>query len=238
MSTPDTSALLREHLALARAARQRAASHPASATQRARLRTWQAERLARTHADLLAAPRYRDAARFFLSDLYSAGDTSERDRALERALPTMIRLLPATALEPLAYALEADALAESLDAALAQQLFAGDADAAISESSYAAAFRACGNREERERQLTLVDRVGRQLDRIAHKPLLASTVRLMRQPAAAAGFGTLQNFLERGLGAFKAMGGAGEFLDLVLRRERTILARLFDAHPAPFALAD
>ena len=46
---------------------------------RAELRKWQADRLARTHADLLASADYGDAARFFLTDLYGPADLANRD---------------------------------------------------------------------------------------------------------------------------------------------------------------
>ena len=45
----------------------------------------------------------------------------------------------------------------------------------------------------------------------------------MREPALLAGLGELQAFLERGYAAFGAMrGGAGEFVGIVVERERAI----------------
>ena len=50
---------------------------------------------------------------------------------------------------------------------------------------------------------------------------------MMRGPARAAGLGELQGFLERGYAAFQAMrGGAGEFVSLVVARERSIAQAL------------
>ena len=49
------------------------------------------------------------------------------------------------------------------------------------------------------------------------------TLKLMRAPALLAGLGELQAFLERGYAAFSAMrGGAGEFVTIVVARERAI----------------
>ncbi len=42
------------------------------------LNAWQAERLARTYADLRVDPRYKPATEFFLSDLYGPKDFTER----------------------------------------------------------------------------------------------------------------------------------------------------------------
>src|SRR5512135_1835698 len=52
--------------------------------QLAMLREWQADRLARTYADLLADPHYHPACEFFLSDIYAPRDFSQRDHDLER----------------------------------------------------------------------------------------------------------------------------------------------------------
>jgi hypothetical protein len=49
----------------------------------------------------------------------------------------------------------------------------------------------------------------------------------MRKPARLAGLSKLQSFLERGFAAFRKMGGADEFLRLVIARERKLLNALF-----------
>ncbi|HMS81100.1 MAG TPA: hypothetical protein PKC20_16530, partial [Burkholderiaceae bacterium] len=131
--------------------------------RRDELRAWQAGRLAFTHADLLASPRYRQATRFFLDELYGAKDFSQRDAELARVIPTLTRFMPAAALETIADAVELDALSERLDLATARALVA---DASIrgrpiDDEAYARAFRAAGSRTDRERQVELVEHIGR-----------------------------------------------------------------------------
>jgi hypothetical protein len=60
-----------------------------------RLKEWQAARLARTYADLLASRATDPAAEFFLSDLYGPKDFRSRDEELARVVPIMVRVLPA-----------------------------------------------------------------------------------------------------------------------------------------------
>ena len=79
------------------------------------LKAWQSNRLASTHADLLANERYRPAAEFFLSDLYGPKDFSPRDDEMARVLPLMTSMLPVSALVALIDAIRMDALSESLD---------------------------------------------------------------------------------------------------------------------------
>ena len=62
---------------------------------------------------------------------------------------------------------------------------------------------------------------------MVRKPIVRALVHLARGPAHTAGFGGLQDFLERGLAAFERMGGAVQFLDNIRDRERTAMEALF-----------
>ncbi len=189
------------------------------------LKQWQSARLAATHADLLAEPGYRDAARFFLDELYGARDFSQRDLELAHVIPTLARKLPASALATLADAIELDALSERLDETLARALRCAQASE-IDEVAYARAFRACSPLAQREHQLDLVLSIGHTLDRLVRKPLLGSLLSAMAAPARLAGVPSIHAFLVRGFKAFKSMGGAAGFLERIDARERQILHAL------------
>ncbi len=226
--------LLRQHLKAAKHLRQQANDAPAAARHRLLVREWQAGRLARTHADLLASARFGQAAQFFLSDLYGPKDFSSRDEEVERILPLLIKMLPASALCALALAVELDALSEELDSAMVAELCRAGLIECIDEDAYAAAYRAIGGRHERQRQILLIRETGQTLDRLARKPLLSSMLRLMRGPAHVAGLGELHEFLERGFHAFRDMGSASDFLDSIERKEERLLVRLFEGTADPF----
>jgi hypothetical protein len=215
------------------AARSDAFGHPERAARQLALKRWQADRLAGTYADLLDHPRYRDAALFFLTDLYGPKDYSGRDADIARILPKLTTMLPAAALSTIADAVELDALSEELDTATAAQLPAQDC-AALTGEAYARAYRACANRPAREHQIALMRHVGNALDTLTRVPLIEGTLRLMRRPARTAGFAHLQSFLERGFGAFKRMDGAAAFLDTIQSRETRLMDALFAARTDPF----
>ena len=196
----------------------------------AELQRWQSGRLLRSHADLRESPRYRAAVEFFFNELYGGGDPRARDRDLLRVQRVMERLLPAEALRALILAIELEVLSQELDAEVARALAPGP----ITVASYADAYRAAGRREDRERQIALLDRIGGYIDHVVRKPIIRGLVRIARGPAHAAGFGALQEFLERGLDAFEAMHGAGEFLTTLRDRELRALERLFAGNPDPF----
>lgn len=203
--------------------------------RREALRAWQAERLVHTHRDLLESPRYRESTRFFLDELYGAKDFSQRDSELARVIPTLTRFLPSAALETIADAVELDALSERLDLATARAI-AADVQARgrpIDDAIYARAYRGAGARTDRERQIELIDHIGRALDRLVRHPMIGTLLKAMDGPARVAGLSAMHAFLTSGFQAFRAMKGADEFLAIVGRRETELMQRLYAGDPDP-----
>ena len=217
--------LLLAELDRATTLRARFAEDAGLSERRTDLRTWQAARLARTHQDLLESRRFHDAAEFFLVDLYGPRDLSRHIDDVRRILPAMMKILPSSGLTTVAHALELNVLSESLDEAMVEAL---GADAAtISDTTYAAAYRKAGREKDRERQIDLIALLGAALDGLSNQRFIGAALKMMRKPAELAGLGELQGFLERGYRAFAAMrGGAGEFVSIVVGRERSIVKGL------------
>ncbi len=210
-------------------------SDPALEQTRRKLREWQAARLARTHADLVASPKFGAAAAFFLADLYGPHNPGHREAAVRRVLPLMKATLPAPALDTIADAIELEALSESLDVAMAAHL--GRNSAAIDAGAYGVAYRGVGRLEDRKRQIALIEHLGSSLERLTQARFVGAALSAMRKPARMAGFGDLQAFLERGYDAFRRMGGAREFVETVTAREAAISAALFAGDDRPLMAA-
>ncbi len=202
-----------------------AADRPMLESARLKLRAWQAARLARTYADLLASPRMGLAATFFLTDLYNADNLGKVGANVRRLAPAMQRILPADGLETVIEAFELEVLSEELDLAVAVAL--GAEAVKLTAASYGTAYRKVGRRADRERQIDFIEDLGKSLDRLVHRPLIGTTLLLMRKPAQLAGLDDLQDFLQRGYAAFHKLGSADEFLALVVGRERNLLRALF-----------
>lgn len=232
----DGEAIGRELAACIAEARQLRAERASDARPEdyPRLKEWQAARLARTYADLLASPRYRPAAAFFLSDLYGPKDFRTRDEELARVVPIMVHVLPARALLTLLEAVKMDTLSESLDTAMVHALRALGKHQAIDWPGYVAAYRACGRRKDRELQIALCDKIGKTLDRLTRMPLIRISLKLMSGPAHLSGLGALHTFLQDGFDAFSFMKGADEFLAIVTERETALMQELFANPDARF----
>ncbi|MFA9215878.1 MAG: hypothetical protein ACEQSK_02125, partial [Sphingomonadaceae bacterium] len=175
---------LAAQLRAVQAERHGARRDPALLAARTALKTFQSQRLAITHADLLAAPDSHAAALFFFEELYGAHDLSQRDADLERIIPTMQRVLPVNALQTITEAIVLDALSEQLDTRMALHL-----GPQFSAADYIAAYRSVTTPAERERQLTLVQALGLSLCDLVRIPFLSATLGVMRGPARLAGLG-------------------------------------------------
>jgi hypothetical protein len=106
----------------------------------------------------------------------------------------------------------------------------------LNEASYLKAFRAVGQRENRLHQITLMQAVGEGLDRMVKKPLIFSTLKMLRGPAQLAGLREMQQFLEAGFAAFRHMGGADTFLATVASRETMLIERIMAGEAKPFSV--
>ena len=197
------------------------------------LARWQSARLGQTYRDLARDPRYADAIAFFRSDLYGSADFAQRDADLARAAPAMARILPERVLAPLAQAIELNALSQELDAHLLARLPNNAGPFTVAQ--YCDAYRAMDGRADRERQLQLIQAFGVAIDHHVRNPLIQAALVAMRHPARAAGFATLQSFLERGFAAFRKMRGAAAFLATIDTRERQLMETIFAGESAPFA---
>jgi len=212
------------------ATQQRRTATPALAGRLRALAAFQSARLADTYADLRQQPRHQAAVEFFLTDLYGPQDLSQRDAQMLAALDRLQRFLPAAALEALAGAFELHVLTMELDIDTAARLPDGHA---LTPAGYAAAYRAAGRAADRDRQIRLIGEIGGVLDSLARRPEVGLAVRLARAPAHAAGYGELQNFLERGYNAFRAIDGAADFIATIDARERQLMRELFEKGDSP-----
>ncbi len=210
--------------------RQQRMGQPGLASANAAIKRFQARRFQATYPDLLQSPRYKTAASFFLFELYSDKVYAERDQQFARIASTIARLFPQAVVNTAAALADVHALTERLDDAMAHAWLASQAERPNQNdpARYIACWRQVADRAARQQQLDVVLALGQSLDSLTRKPGLRMLLKMMRAPAAAAGLGSLQNFLETGFDAFQAMRGAEAFLMLITLREGDWIQRLFE----------
>ena len=211
------------HLAAVQAERERRAKSPQLMAGVQAIKVYQHHRFADTYRDLLRTDRYEPAVRFFLDELYGPGDFSERDAQFARVIPALVRIFPADIVQTVEALTSLHALSETLDSQMGAQIDVRDRSA----SDYARAWQRTGRADHRERQIALMLSVGAALDALTRKPMLRTSLLMMRTPARVAGLAELQQLLERGFKTFRSMGGAQEFLEIIGQRERAVCAQLF-----------
>lgn len=218
---------IRRHLQRVFALRQQAGTAGSVDAVRT-IKRLQAQRFRSTYADFLAQPSSAPAVRFFLEELYGEHDFTRRDMQFERIAVALERMFP-PAVNQLAVDLtETHALTEMLDHHMAehwQQLDEGLKPA----ERYVLSWRLCASRGDRLRQLTVVQHMGRELQRITRMKSLRLALRMMRNPAKLAGLDALQHFLESGFDSFASLGDAGPFITAIQTRESRWIDELFDS---------
>ena len=199
------------------------------------LRVWQAERLARTYADLLDQPRYRPACLFFLEDIYAARDFSQRDHDLEKMYDFMRRFVPDAVSRPAALTINLHRMTEHLDSQLLEVLVnqLGVTDS-ITVEQYAEAYRRCDNYQARVDQIDDIVNICNHIDDIVRNPVTGPALKIAKRPLRAAGYGEVVEFLESGYDSFKRMHGSHHFRKTLRDRELEALDRMYANDPDPF----
>lgn len=216
--------------------RAQAAQEPPLRAAVAAVKAFQAARFRYTYSDLLATARFRPAVLFFLNELYSDKDYSQRDAQFVRIAGPLERLFPESVVDTAVSMAELHAITERLDAAMARAVLALGTDMALDPSRYVQAWKDVGHPDYREFQLATVLRVGQDLSQFTRKRGLRTLLRMMRPAARASGLGALQSFLEAGFDTFGAMTKEGdaaqEFLGYIQQREGRLIDTLFSTDAA------
>jgi hypothetical protein len=203
--------------------RRRRAGDPQLASRVLGVKSYQHTRFEASYVDMLSNPSTRPASLFFLNELYGPRDFSNRDQQFARVVPKIVQVLPKPLVGTVLTLARLHALSEELDTAMA---ISSTTDAP-NEIQYAEMWRAVGRPDDRQFQIDWMQQIGMSIDAHAKKGWIRTSLRLMRGPAEASGFGALQRFLEAGLDAFRSLPDASAFLAIVAARERALAQRLF-----------
>lgn len=194
-----------------------------------RFANWQLEYMLPFFGDLYARDGYAEAIDFTMSDLAGIG-ISSRDRDLERAAPAITTILPLPALTTIATAADMNARVLKINLAICRCLLVGnDLPARITETEYCRACREASSLDEVVDLVHLITGLGRTLRSLVNVPMIGITLRAMRAPAHAAGFGALQEFLEKGYRTFRQIPDVERFLGEIEARMIEVFERIYTA---------
>ena len=230
----DAAQTIRDSIADVTALRLHRTGDPVLGAAVGTVKTLQARRFRGTYADLMGSPSFGPAARFFLEELYSDTDYTDRDLQFGRIAGTLQTMFPQPVVNTAVALAVLHAQTEGLDQEMGRAWLV-HADAASDAARYIAAWRTVDQRHARQQQMQRVLALGTDLARLTRTPGLRMMLRMMRGPANAAGMGALQKFLEAGFDTFgqlaRQRGGVEQFLATIEQRERALMDLLFDADP-------
>jgi len=192
-----------------------------------RFTRWQLDYLLHFFRDLYDREGHKEALDFIISDLAGIG-IADRDRDLERAAPAIKRLLPVKALQTIASGAEANARVLEINIGICRSLASEEGfPELITERDYFVACREAAKLEDCLELVHLIAKLGETLDTLIRIPLIGMTLRAMRRPARATGFGALQEFLEAGFVTFSNIPDVDEFLHELETRSNSIFERIY-----------
>ena len=192
-----------------------------------RFTQWQLDYMLSFFDDLAATEGYTDAVNFIVSDLAGIG-ISERDLEIERAAGVFATTLPVHPLETAAAAVELNANSLEINLAIWRAMHVDDQlPVEITEKAYVLACRSASSYEECMALVFLAGELGRTLKTLVRIPLIGGLLWTMRAPARAAGFGTLQEFLETGFVTFRDIPDIDRFLTQLVARLDEVFRRIY-----------
>jgi hypothetical protein len=192
-----------------------------------RFANWQLDYLLPFFSELCAVDGYAAAIDFTMSDLAGVG-ISNRDRDLERAAPAITTILPLGALATIATAAEMNARVLKVNIGICRCLIVdNELPAEITEREYCVACREASSLEECVGLVHLITGLGETLKSLVEIPMIGITLRAMRGPAHAAGFGALQDFLENGYFTFRQIPDIDHFLGEIENRMVDVFERIY-----------
>jgi hypothetical protein len=190
------------------------------------VKQFQSARFAATYSDLLNSKDFSGPTRFFLTELYSANDYAVRDAQFARIAGALQTFFPDQVVATAVSLAQLHVLTEEMDFEMALAWLGVESvgvPACDSVCKYVKSWANVDRRQDRERQLSVVITVGKELVRLTRTRGLRIMLRMMHRPANVAGLASLQSFLESGFDTFAAMasinGTAQTFLDTICERE-------------------
>lgn len=183
-----------------------------------KLRKFQSNRLCITYEEFFNEPDTKDAANFFLENLYGEQNFSIFYKDLDTLLPTMEKLFPESALRIISKSLELNLITEKLDINLAEKL-----GIKFTEKQYWKAYRSKELEASRIQQLELLNEIGIKLIQVSRMPLISNLLSVMHTPAKKIGVLNLHLFLEKGFHVFKNMKNAERFIQTIYEKEMSLL---------------
>ena len=183
---------------------------------------WQSNRLLNTHKSLYQQPRFKPAMLFFKDELYGSSHFKRRNQKLMRAIPLMCNTMPESILAIVEQAAELHNLTVSLDTLMIKKIAKVSSVNQLTMATWVKAYRDCRNQSERQRQLNLIESLGKALAKTVQKPRVHVLLNWARVPAMLAGYEDIHRFVCSGFNAFEKLENPNDFLDPIIRIEREL----------------
>lgn len=196
-----------------------------------RFTQWQYDYMMQFATEALRAEEHREALEFIVEEMAGA-HVVERDDQLGQVAPVMARVLPHRLLDALTAVMTNNTRVLELSLSVMNELKSGvSLRKRIHESDYRAALQQFSSYDEFAGLLQTTMDMGDVAKSAVRSRWVGTALRMMNRPAHAAGFGELQQILERGYRTFRDIPDADEFLAEFRLAMMTAFEHLFHIVP-------
>lgn len=212
-------------------------NNPALLEKLQQVQAWQKARIQRTHATHFAEPKNHLMAEYFLNRLYGGPDFDAVAQQIERLMHYAHKaenFIPDNAIMTGTKGVKLAILAVRLDVDVAQSLLENyPADQTIDDEMMRLTYLKLGQAEPRLLQMSLLDDLGKSLDKYMRSFIVYSAFKMCKGVAYRHQFETMYEFMQDGFLAMKPLKSAEDFVRQFTETERDIIERVHcgDLHP-------
>ena len=199
---------------------------------------FQVKRLKGTYEDFLDRPEYREITQFFLNEVYTTKDVTERNSGFKKVYEKFKGKIGASLANNLAKLVDLNDLSEELDFKMVAKLHQMGVGEKFSEDEYEEAYYLTDIYKERKEQIDLIVKSLRTFHALSKYKSIGITLSVIRPYALLKGARSLMDFMQEGYRVFRVTKDVAPFEKVIFEREMKRLDRIYSLGKRPPTIAE
>ena len=199
---------------------------------------FQVERLKVTYNDFLEQDEYAEITQFFLNEVYTTKDTTERNAGFKNVYQKFKGKIGASLANNLAKLVDLNDLSEQLDQLMVRKLHQMGVVDRFSEDEYEEAYYLTDVYAERKEQVDLIVKSLRTFHALSGYRSIGITLSVIRPYALLKGARNLMDFMQEGYRVFRKTKDVVPFEKAIHKKEMKRLDRIYSLGKRPPTIAE
>tara|TARA_B100002003_G_C14065269_1_gene512678 strand:- start:216 stop:947 length:732 start_codon:yes stop_codon:yes gene_type:complete len=199
---------------------------------------FQVDRLKGTYGDFLEKKEYREITQFFLHEVYTTRDVTERNNGFKKVYEKFKGKLGSSLVNHLAKLVDLNDLSEELDLLMVSKLHQMGVGDKFSEDEYEEAYYLTDAYNERKEQIELIVKSLQTFHMLSKYRSIGLTLSVIRPYALMKGARNLMDFMQGGYKVFRITKDVSPFEKAIEDREMERLDRIYSLGKRPPTIAE